>query len=430
MSVPAVPKEVDSTLFHQLEHRSSSVLCRVFNHYYHTDESDYLDAAEFDQEGWRRLLSGEIPEETRSWLQTHMRLSEESVSRVHGAAYLNENYGVQEPKRDPDSLYEIAILLHELGFEDDLSEFIVSTRVRQNEMKRTWVLNQQVSLADISNKIESFHSDWNQREGREKAVLIEEELSGDGVVALQFYAEKGAGVTEKETFAFRENDRSDIPTQPELSKVQYRDLKQIRVFLKVESDQTLIVFTQDYSLGWNGILDGFFDHTFGVQDVTDVIEQQRVTDATELQEDANESLELEDKPLEQVTGMIDNRSEAALEAVEESYHGPKRTEQIKQKLQTIELSGSEIEDDPNLGTEEFRLIGRTNLDEVFDQVDFEDSFLQFLQRASEESLALVLNVDGRHVAARETGPQAVDGSRLGAEAQLALEYFFERERVV
>lgn len=433
MGVPTVSDVEDVELYDRLEHRSSDVLCRVFNHFYFESVEEYCDPDEYDPKGWRRLLAGALPEETRSWIQTHAQIADENVDRVHAVAYLNEAYNVPEEKRDPDTLYELAILIHELELEEQLAQLIVSTRIKQNEMKRTWVLDEKISLSNLTNRISSFHESWNQRENRAKAVLVQQELTDESVASLQIFAEKGAGVTEELTFKFREGENSsdtEIPERPELSTVRYRELKQIRVLLKVESDRTLIVFTDEHRRGWTGVLNGFFEHAFDIESVTSTIEKQTVTEAAELREEAHESVDISDNPIEHMTGLIDNRSEAALDAVDASPHGAERKQRLKSKIQNIELSGSEIEDDPNLGTEEFRLIGRTNLDEVFKQVDIEDGFLQFLERASNESLALVLNVDGRHVAARKTGPQSVDGSRLGSETQLALSYFFDREGVL
>ncbi|SFL64582.1 hypothetical protein SAMN04487950_4486 [Halogranum rubrum] len=433
MGVPTVSDVEDVELYDRLEHRSSDVLCRVFNHFYFESVEEYCDPDEYDPKGWRRLLAGALPEETRSWIQTHAQVADENVDRVHAVAYLNEAYNVPEEKRDPDTLYELAILIHELELEEQLAQLIVSARIKQNEMKRTWVLDEKISLSNLTNRISSFHKSWNQRENRAKAVLVQQELTDESVASLQIFAEKGAGVTEELTFKFREgenNGDTEIPERPELSTVRYRELKQMRVLLKVESDKTLIVFTDEHRRGWTGVLNGFFEHAFDIESVTSTIEKQTVTEAAELREEAHESVDISDNPIEHMTGLIDDRSEAALDAVDASPHGAERKQRLKSKIQNIELSGSEIEDDPNLGTEEFRLIGRTNLDEVFKQVDIEDGFLQFLERASNESLALVLNVDGRHVAARKTGPQSVDGSRLGSETQLALSYFFDQEGVL
>ncbi|GGL41623.1 hypothetical protein GCM10009037_26530 [Halarchaeum grantii] len=433
MEVPTVSDVEDIELYDRLEHRSPEVLCRVFNHFYFENGEEYCDPDEYDSKGWRRLLAGALPQETRAWLQTHAQIANESVDRVHAVAHLNETYDVPEEKRGPDTLYELAILIHELGLEERLPQLIVSARIKQNEMKRTWVLQEEIPLSNLSEKIDSFQQSWNKREDRTKAVLVQQELSDKSVASLQIFAEKGAGVTEELTFGFREGEQdgdTDIPERPELSTVRYRELKQIRVLLKVESGRTLVVFTDEHRRGWTSVLNGFFEHAFDIESITNTIEKQTVTEAAELREEAHESVDFDDNPIEKMAGLINDRSEAALDAVDNSPHGAERKQRLKTKIQNIELSGSEIEDDPNLGTEEFRLIGRTNLDEVFKQVDIEDGFFQFLDRASNESLALVLNVDGRHVAARKTGPQSVDGSRLGSETQVALTYFFDQEGVL
>jgi hypothetical protein len=430
MAAPTVPTAVDCDLYERLSRRPPDVMCRVFNHFYEFDAGSELAPGEYNRDGWRKYLAGTIPEGTRAWLETHEQLSTENVSKVHATTYLVDTYDVPEGRRDTDSVYELAILIHELGLEDDLTEIIVASRIRQNELKRTWTLDTELSLSDLTERINGFHGHWNDREDRDKAVLVKEELAGDSSAALHIYAEKGAGVSEIPTFGFRKTNEKSMPATPELVTIPYRELKDIRLFIRAENGQTRIVFTSDHTLGWKGLLDGFFEFVFGVEHATSALEQETVTEAVELQDEASESVELDDEPIEQVGGLIDERSAAAIEAVEDSEYGDEQTQRLKQKLQSIELSGSEVEDDPGLGTEEFRLIGRNNLEEVFEQVDIEDSFLQFIERASDESLALVLSVDGRHVAARATGPQPVDGSRLGNDTQVALRYFFERDGAI
>lgn len=430
MGVP-VPSEVsDQELLNELSPRSRNVLCRVFNHFYIENPSDECDPEDYSQKGWRRLLAGVIPEETRQWLRTRDRLTEESVDRIHASAYLAESYEVPEEKRDPVTVYELAILVHELGLSDDLEELIVFSRIKQNEMKRSWTINNTVSLSNLSRNIESFHEVWNGKEEQSKAVLAEVETTGDSVACVKFTAEKGQEPVKEPTFGFRVSDSDEIPTTPQISTVEYRELKQIRMCVSVENGSTRIVFTSNHHMGWRRILSTFFDEVFDIDSVNEKLSKMEITEAESLQEEANESVELGDKPLEQIGELIDTRKTHAIEAIGDSAYGPTRKENLKSKVEGIELSGSEIEDDPNIGTQEFRLIGRTNLDGVFEHVDIEDSFLQFLKRASEESLALVLNVDGRDVAARSGGPQPIDGSRLGSEADLALRHFFDQEGVL
>jgi hypothetical protein len=430
MAAPPVPTTPDRDLYERLARRSPEVMSRVFNHFSESADTSELAPDDCNEEGWRRYLAGTVPDGTQAWLDTHERLSAENVSRVHATTYLVDTYDVPEDRRDTDSIYELAILIHELGLEDDLTELIVASRIRQNELKRTWTLDTELSLADLTERLDEFHDHWNGRDERDKAVLIKEELAGDSVAALHIYAEKGAGVSEIPTFEFRQTEEKSMPATPELVTIPYRELKDIRLFIKVEDGQTRIVFTSDHTLGWKGLLDGFFEFVFGVEHATSALEQETVTEAVELQDEASESVELADEPIEQVGGLIDERSAAAIEAVEDSEYGDEQTQRLKQKLQSIELSGSEVEDDPGLGTEEFRLIGRNNLEEVFEQVDIEDSFLQFIDRASDESLALVLNVDGTHVVAGETGPRSTTGSRLADDTQVALSYFFEQDGAI
>ncbi|WP_256392861.1 hypothetical protein [Natronoarchaeum rubrum] len=423
MGAPAVSEIEDPELYHVLEQRDAGTLCRVFNHF--GEQNEDRDPTEYSSDGWRRVVAGNIPKAAREWLETRDTLSRESVDRVHAAAYLNENYEPDEELRDPDSLYELAILIHELGLSESLTEIIVAARVRQNELKRTWTIDQSLNLTNLQSRIEDFHKTWNNREEQSKAVLVRPELAGESAASLHIFIEKGAGVTEKNTFSFRQGESNDeIPTNPSLTEIRYREVKDIRLLLQVDNDDTKIIFTDDYSLGWNRVLDVLFDTVFNIENVTSSLERETVVEAEELHEEAAESISADDEPIEQVTELIRDRSKEAKMAVENTDYSEARKDAIKAKLDNIELSGSEIEDDPNLETEEFRLIGRTNLDEVFVRVDIETSFLRFLQRADEESLALVMNIDGRHVTARTTGPQPVDGSRLGSESQIALKHFF------
>lgn len=424
MAAPAVSEIEDSELYHLLEARNKRILSRVFNHF--TDQYNGRDPTEYNFDGWRRLVSANIPNKAREWLQTRNILNREKIGRVHAAAYLNENYDIPEKYRDPDSLYELAILVHEIDIENSLTELIVAARVRQNELKRTWAIEEKLDLTGLESRVDDFHKAWNSRDEQSKAVLVQPELSGEGAASLQIFIEKGAGVTETNTFSFRQDDGSDdeIPTIPSITEIRYREVKDIRLLLQETDSGTKIIFTDDYSLGWNRILDVFFEVVFNVENVTSSLERQKVVEAENLREDFADSITEAEDPIKQVSKLISDRSEEAKANVDDSDYSERRKNSIKSTLDNIELSGSEIEDDPNLETEELRLIGRTNLDEVFDRIDIENSFLRFLQRASEESLALVLNVDGRHVTARTTGPKPIDGSRLGSESQIALKHFF------
>lgn len=425
MSIAGPEDEYDEDLYSELEPREKSLL-----HYLVTIFADEdVEKSEYTHEGFRRALASTLSEETHAWLRTYQRLTDESVSLDPTLRYIADKHQVSLEDRQPDSLFGLAALVHDAGLSDEIDRIILGGRVRQAASNNTYVFDERLSLADLSDDIADFHSSWNRSE-QSKAARVDLQMRTDESAALYVQAEKGNRPDRFSTFGFRTDANSEIPAQPQEEVVEVRRLKSTRVYIEQQDGETIVVLT-DGKEGWKRVLNALFETLFEIEGLVNQLEERQIESASELEQEATESLESASDPIEQTRLLIDERADSAKEDVRSSSLSPSKRDNVVQALDSIGYNGSTVLDDPSVAAEEFSLVGREGLQEIFDRVNLmRDSFLDFLTTADDENAGLVLSIDGRNVAVRKGDYYPTDNAPLSDDAKVALRFFFDQETVL
>jgi hypothetical protein len=413
--------DFDEELYQRLAPRDKDLLYRLFNVY--RDQSDHraIEKSTYTQDQLRKILAGELPDEIESFLDQYQNLVEEGVRTGPAVEYLAEHYDLSGDDLDVDTRYELLLLLHEEELIDQLDALVIRSRIRSYSANRSYVLPEELDLDALDERISEFHQYWNKEQEDPDAILVDTEFETDELVVLKIYQE----VSERHpnTFAFREEDQEEIPVEPELTQVRYYKLKNIRFQVEVQSGETELIFTKPFNR-WRRPLREFFEEVFSVDEFYDTLEERRSTVAEELEETIVESVEAKEDPISNARDTIESRRQDAKTQIEALDIPDSRKTSLKEKIETIEISGSEIFDDQSIETQEFRLIA--TLDGLFDSVDgIEEGFREMLKQADRDSQAFVLTINGRPVQFSDGTWQSIGPGTLPDTIQRALEVFFD-----
>lgn len=202
------------------------------------------------------------------------------------------------------------------------------------------------------------------------------------------------------------------------------------MYIEQQDGETIVVLT-DGKEGWKRVLNALFETLFEIEGLVNQLEERQIESASDLEQEATESLESASDPIEQTRLLIDERADSAKEDVRSSSLSPSKRDNVVQVLDSIGYNGSTVLDDPSVAAEEFSLVGREGLQEIFDRVNLmRDSFLDFLTTADDENAGLVLSIDGRNVAVRKGDYYPTDNAPLSDDAKVALRFFFDQETIL
>lgn len=413
--------DFDDELYVHLDPRDKDILYRFFN--VHRDQIEHraIEKGTYTQNQLRKILAGKLTEETESFLAQHQKLVDEDVRTGPAVEYLAEHYDLSGDDLDVGTRYELLLLLHEEDLIEQLDALVIRSRIRSYAATRSYVLPTELDLEGLEERISEFHQYWNREQEDADAVLVDTEFETDELTVLKIYQE----VSEKHptTFAFREEGQEEIPAEPELTQVRYHQLKTIRFQIEVQSDETELIFTEPFNR-WRRTLGEFFEEVFSVDDFHDALQERRSTVAEELEETIVESVEAKEDPISNARGTIESRRQDAKSQIDALDIPDSRKTSLKEKIETIEISGSEIFDDQSIETQEFRLIA--TLDGLFDSVDgIEEGFREMLKQADRDSQAFVLTINGRPVQFSDGTWQSIGPGTLPDTIQRALQVFFD-----
>ena len=423
------PEELDydDELYETLNPRKKDLLYQLFNLY--NDRIDHREIVKdtYTTDELRKILASRLSEETRTFLEQHRKLSEEGVRTGPAIDYLAEHYDIDESDLEINTRYELLLLLHQEGLIDRLNELMIRSRIRSYSVRRTYFLEEELDLSGLEDGLGQFHHEWNREQEDPSAVLVDVEFETEQLVVLKIYQEVGPKYPK--TFSFRiddtEDERDDVPTEPELSQINYHQLKTIRFQLEILSDETEIVFTESFNR-WRRTLSHFFDTAFGVDDFYDKLQERTSDIAEKIEDEIVESVEERDESIEAARETIEAHRSEAIDRIARLDIPDERKEDLKTRIQTIEISGSEIFDDQSIETQEFRLIA--TLDGLFDSVDgIEEGFREMIKNADTESQSFVLTISDRPVQFSNGLWQSVGAGTLPDRDQRALEIFFDDE---
>lgn len=419
--------DYDEELYDTLAPRDKDILYRFFNIF--CDRLDHRPIIKdtFTQDELRKIITSKLPEEIRTFLEQHQELADQSVRTDPAVEYLAEHYDLDEDDLEISTRYELLLLLYEEELIDQLEELIIRSRIRSYSATRTYFLEEELDLDGLDDRIAEFHRKWNREQEDPDTVLVDVEFEAEQLVVLKIYQE--IGPQHPNTFSFRVDDQEggqeQIPVEPELTQVSYHQLKTIRIQIEVQTGETELVFTESFNR-WRRTLSTFFDIVFSVDDFLEEVQERRSEVAEELEEEIVESVEAREDPISRARETIDQRRDDAIGRVDDLDLPDGRKEDLKTRMRTIEISGSEILDDQSIETQEFRLIA--TLDGLFDSVDgIEEGFREMIRQADTESQAFVLTINNRPVQFSNGRWQSVGPGPLPDRDQRALQLFFSGE---
>lgn len=413
--------DFDEELYQRLAPRSKDILYRLFNLYRGQINHRAIERSTYTQDQLRKILAAKLADEIESFLDQYQDLVEENVRTGPAIEYLAEHHELSGDDLDVDTRYELLLLLHEEEIIDQLDALVIRSRIRSYSASRSYVLPEELDLAALDERISEFHQYWNKKQEDPNAILINTEFESDEIIVLKMYQE----VSEKypSTFAFREEGQEEIPVEPELTQVSYYQLKTIRFQIEIQSGETELIFTKPFNR-WRRPLREFFEEVFSIGDLYDTLEERRSSVAEELEETIVESVEAKEDPISNARDTIESRRKDAKTQIEALDIPDSRKNGLKEKIETIEISGSEIFDDQSIETQEFRLIA--TLDGLFDSVDgIEQGFREMLKQADRDSQAFVLTINGRPVQFSDGTWQSIGSGTLPDTIQRALQVFFD-----
>jgi hypothetical protein len=413
----------DKELYSQLQARNGDLLRRFFNA--HVDNLDHRPIAEdgnHTQNELCKIVAAELEDEAKQYLNRYEKLVNQNVRTVPAIDYLAEHHDINNEELDVDSRYELLLLLYEEGLIDQLDELIIRSKIKSNSAKRTYVLDRELNFGTLADELDQFHKEWNKEQNDPDVILVDNEFESENLVVLKIYQE--TSMQHPKTFNFREKGEDEIPKTPELINIQYQQLKTIRLQVEPKDGETEFVFTESFNR-WRRTLDKFFDSVFDVSDFFDEVKKAISPVAEEIEEEIVESIDRGDDPVAHARSKIGEKRDEAKERIDELDIPEDRKKEFRDRIETIEISGSEIEDDQSIETQEFRLIA--GLDGLFNSVDIEEGFRDMLEKAESEKQSFVITINDRPVQFSNGSWSKIGAGSLPDKDQRALQIFFDGE---
>ena len=412
--------DYDEDLYTTLDPREKEVLYRLFNVYADSLDHRPITKEGFTQDELRKILSSKLEEETQEFLDRYQDLVDEGVRTDPAIEYIAEHYDITDTDLDVDNRYELLLLLYENDLVDQLDELLIRAKIRSYSATRTYLLDEELSLQQINEKLVTFHEEWNTEQDDPKVVLADLEFESGQLAVLKIYQEVGAQYPD--TFAFRLDDESGIPVEPDLTKVKYQQLKTIRFQIEQRHNETEVVFTKPFDR-WRTTLDTFFETVFDVDEFFERIHERTSEAAEEIEQELIDSVEAQDDPIERTRDKLDELQDNAEDRINNLNLPEDHKDDLKDRISTIEISGSEILDDQSIETQEFRLIA--TLDGLFDSVDgIEQGFREMIKQAEEDNRAFVLTINDRPVQFSNGTWNGIGPGSMPDRDRRALELFF------
>lgn len=417
------PNEVEYSeeLYSKLQPRNADILRRFFNA--HTENIEHRPIAEdgnFTQDELCKIVAAELEDEITTYLQQYERLRSQNVRTVPAVDYLAEHYDIDNENLDVQNRHGLLVLLYEENLIESLDELIIRSRIKSYSAKRTYILSRRIDFDVLDQNIKQFHKEWNLDQESPDVILVDKELESENMVVLKIYQE--SSIQYPQTFSFREDSEDEVPPVPELTSIKYHQLKTIRFQLENTEDRTELVFTKPFNR-WRKTLEKFFESVFGVADFHEEIEKKPSLVAESIERDIIESIEKGGDPVARARNTIHEKRVEARERVDNLDIPDSRKQEFRDRIGTIEISGSEIVDDQSIETQEFRLIA--GLEGLFNSVDIEEGFRDMLEKAESEKQSFVITISGRPVQLSDGSWSKIGAGSLPDKDQRALQIFFD-----
>lgn len=418
--------EPDSELLDALAGRGRDTLYTLFEALHDSNERGYEIGA-FTTEEWRHVIVHEYPTGTQKFIDAYEKLRKEGVRKAPVVEHLAQHYDIDSEKLDVDRLPELVAVLLDKGLLDQLDEIVIAAKFRPSAVTGTYTLDQEIPLEGLEEKIDDFHKSWNkgvEGNGVKKSKRLDIEYNAEKIVTLRFYRESSE--TTARYFGFRKDGDDPRPKKPEIQNFHYRQLKHTRFLISNQDGETRLVFTKSLS-GWKQSLRTVFSQVFGVDDVFSKMSKPSSEIAQDVEEAAGGDVDENVDPIAQTQSYIDTRCETAKDEIEDLGIPPQDKEVLKNHLDSVSITGTDVEEDQSIATRELRIISQTSLAEMFASVDIEDGFRDLLRKANEENLAFVLDVNGVPVECSNGSWSRAGPGQLPDSVRQAMQVFFNED---
>lgn len=423
--------DYDQEIIDELDSLGKDLLIRFFNHF--ADDLDthkLADDTHVSAEDIRKIIAADLVEQTIQFLDRYQRLKDDNVQLGPATQYLAERFDIPPEKLEFTSLYDLLITLYEYDLADQVNEIAAGIDIRQNAWKRAFILEQSLNFTDFERRIDNFYEMWH---GKKELIPIRVicENKGEETATLQIHREKQTGSNTVPTFGFRKEDTKsqyeteNYPIKPEVDEVEIYELKSIRLHLETTDDESRFIFTEAIA-GWDRTLNDFFEAVFNIDTFTSKIQQRTSGGVESLESDFESSIKSDEDPLETAREKIQHRRDEAKKEVEKKGLPPAKTQEVKDCIETIEIGGSDIEDDPSIATNTFRLVG--DLPELFKSVDIETGFKDMVATADPDKRNFVIRVKNKAVGLENGRWKKLEAGSLGDNERQSLEIFFQEDQ--
>ncbi|WP_226008331.1 hypothetical protein [Natrinema salinisoli] len=370
----------------------------------------------------RILLVDRFEEQVREFVRQYDLLKERNINRRYAEEFLESEYDVPREDLDTDDRSELLLVIYEHGLEDELEKIMFRSELFAVKNEESYYLDEKLEIDDIDTGVSEFMEQRNIEEQRLDPLRILVD-SDDEAVFLQIYREYGRKY--RRIFEYRDDGKDTPPAKPSITGEQYYPLKNIGISIEPGQEETKITFTKEPGAnGWRREINELFDFLFGIDEPLERFTEERSEVIETIQQGAKEAAESEENTSDALKEVISKTKEGRKEDLKDEELPKDKEEELITKYESIELVGYAISDDQSTSTDEFVIIAN-NLDNLFETIDgIETSFQDYLEKADEENIELVLQIGGERIRL-ESGDWSPLSGRISEENKEALERFFQ-----
>ncbi|KAB1192412.1 hypothetical protein GJR96_02720 [Haloferax sp. MBLA0076] len=420
MSAPLSSSEIKSTL----NNRSKDFVLNL---------ASVLTGAAYDKDEYTKPdtideLVSDYHSEVRQFVSDYKMLDRESVNLRAAKDFISNNYtNVKREQLDVDNRFSLLLSLYTLELEGELNYIVAASRIYDRKGRRSYFIDREIPISTISQSLDDFHDYWNSERPYPLLIRAYESNISDGGTIFEIFKEQG--LRTRDEFGFR-NDASgsdEYPSKPKITTRKHYPIKKIRFEITTEGGQTIFTFTDNYENGWKNILESLFKRTIDDEEIYNDLQRHKSKVATEIEQSASNATADSESSDQSVTGIIEDGIKRKIESAKGRVDMMELTDEekagLKDRLDSIELGGSELRGDSSTGTNQFRLVA--NLEDAYSSFDtMEQTFEEILNKASEENMKFVIKIKGRPIAIDSGTWDLLENGRISDENKRALEAFF------
>lgn len=420
MSAPLSSPEIRSTL----RHRSKDFVLNLAN----TLTGDDYDKEEYTKPDTIDELVSDYGLEVKQFVSDYETLDRESVNLRAAKDFISNNYeDVTRAQLDVDNRFSLLLSLYTLGLEGELSYIVAASRIYDRKGRRSYFIDREISVSTVTQSMDDFHEYWNSERTHPLLIRTYDSDISDGGTIFELFKEQG--LRTRDEFEFRDNGSAseEYPTTPEITTQKFYPIKKIRFEISTEDGQTIFTFTDNYENGWKKVLETLFKRTIDDEDIYDDLQRYKSEVATEIEQSATTAADDSESNDQSVTDIIEDGIERKIESAKGRVDGMELTDEektdLKDRLGSIELGGSELRGDSSTGTNQFRLVA--DLEDAYSSFDtMERTFEEILKKANEENMKFVIKIKGRPIAIDSGTWDLLENGRISDKNKRALEAFF------